>query len=73
MINTELINKIFKNSYIEINTNHNEALKVFENYIKKSGKHVSLLVNFDTHSDIYVNIKNQSLILKNLNHLYLML
>lgn len=57
MINTELINKIFKNSYIEINTNHNEALNVFENYIKKSGKYIPLLVNFDTHSDIYVNLK----------------
>ena len=58
MINTELINKIFKNAYIEINTNHNEALNVFENYIKKSGKHVPLLINFDTHSDVYINRKN---------------
>ena len=58
MINTDLINKIFKNSYIEINTNHNEALNVFENYIKKNGKRIPLLVNFDTHSDVYINKKN---------------
>ena len=58
MINTDLINKIFKNSYIEINTNHNEALEVFENYIKKSEPRIPLLVNFDTHSDVYINNKN---------------
>ena len=58
MINTDLINKIFKNSYIEINTNHNEALNVFENYIKKSGEYIPALINFDTHSDVYINIKN---------------
>ena len=65
MINTDLIKKIFKNSHIEINTNHNEALNVFENYIKKSGKHIPLLVNFDTHSDLYINIKNDIVTIAN--------
>ena len=57
MINIELINKIFKNSYIEINTNHNEALNVFENYINKSKKYIPILLNFDAHSDVYINSK----------------
>ncbi len=49
---------IFKNSFVEININHNEAINVFQKYHDISEKNLQTLVNFDTHSDIYSNSKN---------------
>lgn len=52
-----LIKEITKNAkLIDLNTDHNQALDVSE-FAKKSGggKLPEILVNFDTHSDIYLN------------------
>ena len=54
------IKTIFKNSKIFINKNHDEAFLVFEDFEKKEFK-TNILVNFDTHSDIIVNTKNEKL------------
>ncbi len=55
MLNTDNIKLLFKNSSIEVNENHDETFKVFDNYLKKTKNKISRLVNFDTHSDLYQN------------------
>jgi hypothetical protein len=55
MIDKNHIQKIFKNTYTEINTNHEEALDVFRNYLQNDGTPFSILVNYDSHSDLYKN------------------
>ena len=55
MLDSNVIQEIFKNSYTEINKNHNEAIDVFRRYKEKSGKCPNILVHFDTHSDAYIN------------------
>ena len=49
--------KIFGNSMIKINKNHDEAINTFKNYIAESKDKINVLVNYDTHSDIFVNGK----------------
>ncbi len=46
-------NGLFKNSVIETNIDHNEAIKVFGKIDKSSRQYT--LINFDTHSDIYID------------------
>lgn len=55
MLDLNVIQEIFKNSYTEINKNHNEAIDVFRHYKEKMGKCPNILVHFDTHSDVYLN------------------
>lgn len=57
MLNIENIKLLFSNSHTEINENHNEAFTAFNNYLKKTEKKIPILVNFDTHSDLYQNYK----------------
>lgn len=64
LINLKIATKNFNNSIkkvtentkiIDANTDHNQALDVSE-YAKKQGIEIpSILINFDTHSDIYLN------------------
>ncbi len=55
MLNLNNIKFLFKHSYIEINENHNEAYTAYNNYLKKTNKKIQILVNFDTHSDLFQN------------------
>ena len=55
-MNKEKIDKLFNNVYVEINTNHDEAVNVYNKYLQKNSK-VPVLVNFDSHSDLSVNNK----------------
>lgn len=52
MIMKNIYKELFKDSIIEININHNEALDVFS---KIKTQNDVLLVNFDSHSDFYLN------------------
>ena len=52
----EKISKIFNNVYVEINTNHDQAVDVYKNYLQKN-PFVPILVNFDSHSDLSLNNK----------------
>lgn len=57
MLNEQKINELFKYSYTKRNKNHDEALDVFDEFSKILGRKIPILVNFDTHSDIYINFK----------------
>ena len=50
--------KLFNNVFVEINTNHNEAVDVYKKYLQQN-PNVPILVNFDSHSDLSVNYKLQ--------------
>jgi hypothetical protein len=52
----EKITKLFNNIFVEINTNHDEAVSVYERYLQQ-GSNPKILVNFDSHSDLSVNYK----------------
>lgn len=51
-----IIEKVFINSAVDINKNHNEAINVFYKYLQNHND-VKILVNFDSHSDLIVNTK----------------
>ena len=55
MIDKKLVDLIFKNSLVDIVRNHDEAINTFRTFIDKNKKCPSVLVHFDTHSDIYLN------------------
>lgn len=58
---TSYIANVTKNAkIIDKNTDHNQALDVIEFAQKQGIKPPSILINFDTHSDIYVNRKISS-------------
>lgn len=40
---------------IDANTDHNQALDVAEYAVKKGIKFPEIIINFDTHSDVYLN------------------
>jgi len=54
------IKELFKNSYTEVNRNHNEAVTAFRNYCSLTGSYIPVLASFDTHSDVYLNSKQIS-------------
>ena len=55
---TSGVKKIVKNTeFIDINTDHNQVIDVFEKLKNKKIKIPSILINFDTHSDIMINTK----------------
>ena len=56
----EKIKELFKNTYTEINKNHDEAVNAFENYCNINGTDIPIMVNYDTHSDVYLNSKQIS-------------
>ncbi len=54
---TSIKNTTANTKVIDANTDHNQALDVSE-YAKNQGVEIpSILINFDTHSDIYLNFK----------------
>ncbi len=57
MLDLEKIKQLFQNSYTQINTNHSEAYYAFKSFTDKTEKKIPILVNYDTHSDIYQNFK----------------
>lgn len=59
------IKYLFENSYIETNVNHNEAVEVLKRYTKQRKKQINILVNFDSHSDLYVNDKKKEAFIEN--------
>lgn len=52
--------ELFKNSYIEVNKNHDEAVNAFENFCNIYNRKIPIMVNYDTHSDVYLNTKQTS-------------
>ena len=53
----EKIFGLFKNTYIEINKNHNEAVNAFKNFCNINNCTIPIMVNYDTHSDVHLNSK----------------
>ena len=53
----EKIHELFKNTYTETNKNHDEAVRAFENYCNINGCTIPVMVNYDSHSDVYLNMK----------------
>lgn len=56
----EKIKDLFKNSYTEINKNHDEAVRAFENFCNINNRKIPVMINYDTHSDVYLNSKQIS-------------
>ncbi len=56
----EKITELFKNAYTEVNKNHDEAVIAFENYCNIRNRKIPVMVNYDTHSDVYLNTKQIS-------------
>ncbi len=55
MIDIELVDLTFRNSFIDIVRNHNETINTFRTFINQNKKCPSVLVHFDTHGDIHLN------------------
>lgn len=49
--------ELFKNTYTEVNKNHDEAIIAFENFCNIYNRKIPVMVNYDTHSDVYLNTK----------------
>lgn len=56
----EKIQELFKNSYTEVNRNHDEAVAAFKNYCSITGAQIPVMASYDTHSDVYLNSKQIS-------------
>ena len=56
----EKLYELFKNTYTEVNKNHDEAVIAFENFCNIKGSTIPIMVNYDTHSDVYLNSKQIS-------------
>ncbi len=62
---TEKITELFRNSYTEVNKNHDEAVIAFENFCNIHSRNIPVMVNYDTHSDVYLNSKQISVNIAN--------
>ena len=60
MIYKEKLRRLFQNTYTETNKNHDEAVIAFENFCNINRCNIPIMVNYDTHSDVYLNMKQIS-------------
>ena len=56
----EQLHTLFLNAYVESNKNHDEALNVYERYCSLKKCKLPVLVNYDSHNDVYLYEKTMT-------------